>query len=286
MTRPYTIFGLACLAVYIAGFSHARANSVTINLDSANLYDSIGTSTGNRVPPGTLCILVADWDGDGFDPADGDWVSGDDRLITVFDSEFPLASGGTKGFDLASGSTDAGFFSRTLGIELSQFLGRSTPLRIALRWFPGISAAGVNLTTSKPKAGAPYGEFFRNSPIYLGTIGWSLAMSAGSIWTLDPLVTAEAGGLDPTVSGMALWRVLQGGRAMEPRLELTSTGFAKLSFRGAPSTYYSVQRSLDLITWVPYAVPMTDSFGACAWVDPSPLLDRAFYRVSGPVAGP
>lgn len=274
-----------CLVLYLAGLSHGYADSITVNLASVNLYDSIGTSSANRVSPSTLCILVADWDGDGFDPPDGDWVSGDDRLITVFDAEFPLASGGTKGFDLASGGTEAGFFTRSLGIELTQFSGRSAPLPIALRWFPGVSAASVNLTTSKPKPGSAYGEFFRKTPFYDGTIGWSLDISAGNIWTLDPLYTSDAGGQDPAVSGMAHWRVLQGGRAMEPRLELTSMGFARLSFRGAPLTRYVVQRSLNLISWEPYAVQMTDSFGACVWIDTSPLLNRAFYRVSGPVTG-
>ncbi len=277
----YGLWFAACAA------SLAHGNTITLNLSCGYLYDSAGTAIGNRVPPDALCVLVADWDGDGFDPADGDWVSGDDRLITVFDSEFPLVNGGTQGFDLASGSTEAGFFNRGLGIDLAQFVGRTDPLPVALRWFPTIRAASVSLPTSKPAVGTPYGEFFRIPPIYgEGFIGWSLKMSDTGLITFDPFATDEFGGQDPKENGMALWRVLSGVKAMESRLELADMGFATLKFRGAPSTQYVVQRSLDLITWETQAAPSTDAFGACLWVDPTPLLDRAFYRIASPVPGP
>lgn len=278
------VFKRVWLAACAAGLAHA--DTITLNITLGNLYDSSGTSVANRVPPDALCVLVADWNGDGFDPADGDWVSGDDRLITVFDSEFPLANGGTQGFDLASGSTVAGILNRALGIDLAQFGGRTASLPVALRWFPTIRAASVSLPTSKPLAGTPYGEFSRITPLYSGTNGWLLVLTSSALLTLDPIFTTDLGGLDSPLDGMALWRVLSGTKAMESRIDLTGTGFARLRFRGAPSTQYVVQRSLDLITWETQASPSTDAFGACIWVDPTLLLDRAFYRIASPVSGP
>ena len=261
------------------------ANTIQVNVTCGYLYDSVGTNQMNRLPPNTLCILVADLDGDGFDPPNGDWVSGDDMLVTVFDAEFPL---GTQGFDLASGNTEDGLFSRSLGIDLAQFTGRSTPVPVALRWFPGILAANVDLANSQPTTGSPYGEFFRTTPLYpsAGGVGWSLPMSAGVILNLDPFATTEFRGEDPAVNGMALWRVLVDGMPVDISLDLTNTRLARLSFRGSPSTHYVVYRSLDLITWEEQATPSTDAFGACVWVDPTTLLDRAFFRISGPVSGP
>lgn len=272
--------------IAIVSVGSACADTITVNISCGYLYDSGGTTPTHRLSPDTLCVLVADWDGDGFDPPDEDWVSGDDRLVTVFDDEFPLANGGTKGFDLASGNTQAGFFERGLSIDLAQFTGRSNPLPLALRWFPGIRASNVNVTSSKPGAGSPYGEFYRLIPLYPGTVAWIAPQSAGATLTFDPFATVEFGGIDPASDGMARWRVLAGGKAMEPRLELTGNGFARLKFRGAPSTRYEVQRSLNLISWQVQASPITDRFGACTWEDPSPLFDRAFYRVAGPLSGP
>lgn len=276
---------LKWIAIFTVG--SACANTIQVNIACGYLYDGFGVTPTHRLPPDTLCVLVADSAGDGFDPLNGDWVSGDDLLVTVFDAEFPLTRGGTKGFDLASGNTETGLFSRSLGIDLAQFKGRSTPLPVALRWFPGTLAANVNLTDTKPATGSPYGEFFRITPLYpsSGSVGWFLPMSAGVSLNFDPFATLEFEGQDPAVNGMANWRVLQDGRAMEPRLVLTGTGFARLSFRGAPSTRYAVYRSLNKTFWEVQASPITDAFGACVWDDSSPLFDRAFYRVGGPLSG-
>lgn len=266
----------------------ACANTIQVNITCGYLYDGFGTTVTHRLPADTLCVLVADLAGDGFDPLNGDWVSGDDLLVTVYDAEFPLENGGTKGFDLASGTTEVGLFSRSLGINLAQFAGRNTPIPVALRWFLGARAAGVDLTNSKPVNGSPYGEYSRITPLYSssGSVGWSLPMSAGGTLNFDSFATSDFGGQDPAVNGMSNWRILLDGRAMESRMVLTSRGFARLSFRGAPSNRYAVYRSLDMTSWELQTSPSTDAFGACVWEDSSSLFNRAFYRVAGPLSGP
>lgn len=269
----------------MAGAGRLEAQSVVVNVSCGYLFDAAGTNAANRLAPGTLCVLVADLAGDGFDPLNADWVSGDDVLITVSDPEYPAGSGGTKGFDLASGSTEAGLLSRSLTINPAQFAGRTQPVAVALRWFPAYRAATVSMGTDKPVPGTPYGEFFRIVPLYpaTGSVGWSLPVFAGGNITLDPLATAEFGGVDLPGTALARWRVLLNGRAEEVALTANAPLAASLIFRGSPGRRYEVQRSGDLIGWVPQGTPLTDGFGAGGWQDASPPAGRAFYRIKGPL---
>jgi hypothetical protein len=277
-----TLWSLCCLLGLAGVAERLEAQSVVVNVSCGYLFDAAGTSPANRLAAGTLCVLVADLAGDGFDPLNADWVSGDDVLVTVSDPEYPA---GTKGFDLAPGTTEAGLFSRSLTIHPAQFAGRTQPVAVALRWFPAYRAAQVNLAADKPLTGTPYGEFSRVIPLYpaAGSVRWSLPMTAGGNLTFDPLATAEFGGVDPAGSALARWRVLLNGRAEELRLSPSLPLAVQVSFRGAPGRRYEVERSGNLSGWIPLGTPVADVFGACGWQDAAPLAGRAFYRIRGPL---
>ena len=264
-----------------------RAASMVVNVSCGYLYGAGGTAPADRLDPGTLCVLVADIGGDGFDPPARGWVADDDIVLTVFDGEYPLAAGGTKGFDLASGGTEPGLFSRSLGIDLAQFGGRTAPLPVALRWFPGYRAAGVNVVTDVPLPGTVYGEFRRLVPMYpeAGTSGWTLPMRAGVNVTLDPIATAEFGGVDgPAVAAWVISPVIQPSGLV---LEMGAGAATKLRFLGGPGMRYRVQRSGDLRQWSTEATVVADGGGLGLWTELSALAGgRAFYRVVGPLPQP
>lgn len=182
--------------------SPAGAATIALNISMGYLHDAGGTAAENRLPADTLFMLVADMGNDGFDPVPADaWTGGTDLAVLVYDNEFPAASGGTRGFDLASGASENGLFSRTLLVDLDQFSGHSGKLTFSLRWFPGYDGS-AGLPGSGPGAGKAYGEFSRINPLY-GQDSWSLTLTPGGSYTLDPLATAELGGSDPASSGMA-----------------------------------------------------------------------------------
>lgn len=187
----------------LAFLAHGSAATVSLNISSGYFFDASGTAVEDRLFVTTLCVLVADLDGNGFDPvsADGSWAGGGDMLIEVSDSEYP---GTTLGFDLTAATVgDPGFLSRTLVIDLAQFGSRTMPVPIALRWFPTLNAATTDLVASSPNFGRPYGEFSRAVPIYQGTSAWIVNLAGGATIDLDPLATREFGGTDSRESGAA-----------------------------------------------------------------------------------
>lgn len=272
----------------VTAASPAAASSMVVNLSCGYLYGEGGTGAPDRLHPGTLCVLVADLDGDGFDPPATGWVSGDDVLVRVSDSEYPQAAGGTLGFDLASGSTEPGLFSRSLRIDFAQFGGRTAAVPLTLRWFPRYRATDVNVSTATPAEGTPFGEFRRAIPLYpeAGTVSWLLPLQAGANVTLDPFATAEFGGIDAATGGTARWLISPG---IFPR-EFAVSGSAAArtySFRGSRGRRYAMQRSSDLTTWTVRETITATSDDAIPWQDPEPLSgSRAFYRVVGPLSEP
>ncbi|MES2707073.1 MAG: hypothetical protein V4726_10775 [Verrucomicrobiota bacterium] len=185
-----------------ATISAAPAASIALNISMGYLLDAGGASAANRLPADTLLMLVADMGGDGFDPVPADsWVGGTDIALMVYDSEFPAASGGTRGFDLASGSSESGLFSRTLLIDTAQFGDRTGNLTLALRWFPNYKG-NAGLPGTGPGAGASYGQFSRSSPLY-GLDSWTISLTPGASYTLDPFASPELGGTDPAAGSMA-----------------------------------------------------------------------------------
>ena len=269
----------------VSAASPAAASSMVVNLSCGYLYGEGGTGTSDRLHPGTLCVLVADLDGDGFDPPSSGWVSGDDVLVRVSDGEYPQAAGGTQGFDLASGSTEPGLFSRSLRIDFAQFGGRTAPVPLTLRWFPRYRAADVNLSTTTPAEGTPFGEFRRAVPLYpeAGTVSWLLPLQAGANVSLDPFATTEFGGVDAAAAGTARWLITTGVFPRE--FVVSGTAAARTySFRGSQGRRYAMQRSTDLATWTVQETITAASDAPIPWQDPAPVSgSRAFYRVVGPL---
>lgn len=190
---------LLALAATAATLPTATAATSALNISMGYLFDSGGTGDANKLPADTLFMLVADVGGDGFDPVPADsWVGGTDVVVMVFDDEFKTATGG---FDLASGTSENGLFSRTLNIDLAQFGSSSGKINFALRWFPSLKGE-VGLPGTGPGAGTSYGQFSRITPVY-GYDSWSLSLAGGASYTLDPLATAALGGSDAAALGMA-----------------------------------------------------------------------------------
>lgn len=223
MTRNPLLLPICCLAFA----SVSSAASVSLNISSGYLFGAGGTAVEHRLSAGAVCFLVADLDGNGFDPVAGNtsWVGGADVLVEVSDSEY---AGGTFDFDLTSGTVpEDGFLSRTLNIDLAQFGARIDPVPIALRWFPTLSAATTDLLVDSPNFGIPYGEFSRTIPAYVGTSAWVIDLSGGAILDLDPLATPDFGGVDSLESAVASLTVVP-----EPSSILVAlSGFALLLWR-------------------------------------------------------
>ncbi len=223
MSRKYLLFPIC----FLACSSISSAASVSLNLTSGYLFGALGTAEEHRLPAGTLFVLVADLDGNGFDPivTNGSWVGGADALIEVSDSEY---SSGTFGFDLtASEFPENGFLSRTLSIDLDQFGSRVAPVPIALRWFPTLTAATTDLLTTAPELGTSYGELSRATPVYPSMDAWIIDLSGGAILDLDPLATPDFGGIDSPESAMASFSVIP-----EPSSILVAlSGLALLTLR-------------------------------------------------------
>ncbi|MES2705173.1 MAG: hypothetical protein V4726_01090 [Verrucomicrobiota bacterium] len=281
--HPARLFFTACA---MAGPAWGGGTAV-LNIGCGHLFDQAGISAANRLPVDTLCVLVADMAGDGFDPPGTGWVADDDVLVLVSDVEFPASAGGTKGFDLASGTTEPGFFSRSLIIDLAPFAGRTRPVPLALRWFPGCKARETDVTAAGPAAGSAYGEFTRAVPAYpaTGSTGWLLPLAGGENVTLDPFVTVESGGTDPPEQGMAsrITGVPAGAAPAGLVLRWNSGGTVTLDFSGAAGLKYTVQRSMDLITWPDQWTVTAGAGGTATFTDTAPPSGRAFYRVAGPL---
>ncbi|MDB6134256.1 MAG: hypothetical protein JWM59_2499 [Verrucomicrobiales bacterium] len=265
------------------------AGTVAVNLGAGWLFDAGGTGASNRLPVDTLCVLVADPAEDGFDPPVSDWVADDDVLVVVSDSEFPASSGGTRGFDLASGVTEPGLLSRSLIIDPAQFSGRTAPVPVALRWFPGYKAGAVDVTATGPAAGSAYGEFTRSVPVNpgAGTVGWLIPMDGGQTITLDPLAMPDFSGVDPPELGRASRLTGAPPAGTGPSglsLALAAGGGVTLTFTGAPGLKYKVQRGTDLVSWPQEWTVTTGAAGAGAFTDATPPAGRAFYRVAGPIS--
>lgn len=185
-----------------AAVSTAPAASTSLNISMGFLFDAAGTDPANRLPADTLFMLVADVGGDGFDPVPANsWVGGTDVALLVYDTEFTSASGGTRGFDLSSGASENGMFSRSLQLDPAQLGGTGGTVTLALRWFPGLKGDG-GLPGSGPGTGVAYGQFSRSISLY-GYDSWTVNLAPGASYTLDPFATSEFLGTDPASAGMA-----------------------------------------------------------------------------------
>lgn len=261
---------------------NALAGTVAVNIGCGYLLDGEGVAEGNRLPVGTLCVLVADLAGDGFDPPMLNWAEDDDVLVVVSDSEHPAASGGTRAFDLAAGATEPGLFSRSLLIDPAQFPGRTRPVPVALRWFPAYLAVSTDVTTVRPAPGSPYGQFTRVTPFYpeSGSTGWFIPLSQGSAVTLDAFASPELGGRDPSGAGEASGVT---SAPQELRLNREGQGSMVLRFRAGAGLKFRIQRGPDLLSWPTAWDVVVSPAGEGVFTDDLPTLGKAFYRVLGPL---
>ena len=270
------------LAVFSACLGLCPAGSAVITIGCGFLCDAEGTGESNRLPVDTLCVLIADSNGDGFSPPLLDWAEDDDVLVTVSDAEYPAANGGSRRFDLADGFTEPGLLSRSLAVDLAQFEGRAAPVPVALRWFPAYRAGEVDIGSTRPAPGSVYGEFRRAVPLYphTGSVGWFLPMAAGLNVTLDPLAATGLGGVDPDSAGRAD-RITAAPFGLTG--ERTPDGALTLRFGGGAGLKYQIQRGSDLLVW-PDTWEVTASLrGEGTFTDSVSPAAGAYYRVRGPV---
>ena len=204
-----SFLGLATLS------SHA---TITMTLQAGQFST---TNASTAVAEGTLFQLVNLGSDGVFNPislADGNtnqtgqWVSGDDSLITaVYLGGSDYATLG--GFDLIPGNSPIapGVVSRSF-----QFSALELPAgtKVGIRWFPGLTAANYYLPGSITLAGnQPYGQFTRqNDAVATGAL-YDGAVNGGKLWVvptdgtlsydLDPLATTALGGPESPSLGQA-----------------------------------------------------------------------------------
>lgn len=207
LTLAATILGLITIPVH---------GSITMTLIAGTFTNSNGNTP---VAEGTLFQLVnlgadavfnpiALFDGD--NSPSGQWVSGDDTLITAAYLGKYADYGTLGGFDLTVGTVpDApGVLNRTFTANIP------VGTKFGLRWFPGLTAANYYLPggiTLSPNQS--YGQFTRqddpiaNGPLYDGPIhgaeNWVVPADGQTI-ALDGLVTISAGGGEANFIGQAI----------------------------------------------------------------------------------
>lgn len=209
--------------------------SIVISIVANRLEIANGSSP---VPAGTLLQLV-NLGADGiFNPINltdgnvsqlGQWVSGDDTLLTIpfmVDSgpgDFPSAAA----FDLRKSSLaepTSGLFTRVFEFDS----GSVTNMKLGLRWFPGLQASDFNSITLA--AGQAYGEFTRQiNPINNGGV-WTVGAALDGNFTFDSLSTTEVGGQDLANAGNASLTVVPEPAAIGLSL-LGAAGLATLRRR-------------------------------------------------------
>jgi len=203
----HSLAALSLLALSLLALSAASHASIVISFAARTVTDQ----SGNPLPAGTLVQLVnlgADGVFNQISIADGNtsqlgqWVSGDDTLVTASFLNSGSAAGdfpSAAAFDLVNGpDLTLGRISRQMEFALGDI---PTGAKLGIRWFPGLQATDFNSITLAYNQ--PYGEFTRQSnPLYGGTT-WVFPSDSANV-TFDNLKTPDqVGGLDPAAAGMA-----------------------------------------------------------------------------------
>lgn len=166
----------AALALLLG--ASALAQTVTLDFSAGRLYSNNGT----LLPNGTLAILVADTQQNGFGTLGpgtlnvGDYLNGDNQILArgTIDTFFGT---GTVGASTGMIPLSSGVFSQ---------LTTNDPL--AVIWFPGLTASSFSLTN-----GASYGLY---------TDGTWAVPSVGSTQSFQ-FFTLARGGSQPETAGYA-----------------------------------------------------------------------------------
>lgn len=203
----------AALLTAITPSSHA---SITMNLTAGTFFNANGTTP---VVEGTLFQFIDLGPNGIFDPISlgdgntsqlGQWVSGDDKLITA------IYQGNTEGytslaaFDL--GTTSNPHFGPGQLDRQFKFDGITelpTGTKFGIRWFPTLTATTYYLPGSITLQGnEPYGQFTRqSSPVNGGSL-WVVPNDPTLSFGPDPLGTSDFFGADPDTAGKASLTVI------------------------------------------------------------------------------
>lgn len=209
---------LAVAAAFLGLATLSSHATITMTLQAGQFSTQ---SANTAVAEGTLFQLI-NLGADGvFNPislADGNisqtgqWVSGDDSLITASylgGSDYATLGG----FDLIPGNTPPlpGTISRQFVFNVGEL---ATGTKVGIRWFPGLTAANYYLPGSITLAGnQSYGQFTRqNDAVATGAL-YDGAVNGGKLWVvptdntsaydLDPLITTVVGGPEAASLGQA-----------------------------------------------------------------------------------
>jgi PEP-CTERM motif len=142
---------------------------------------------------------------DGTTSALGQWVSGDDSLLSVAfrsganPSDFPTTDAFDHSYSAANGTPDltAGRMSRSFEFGIvgpSLVAGR----KLGIRWWPGLQA--TNFATITLAVGQAYGEFTRQGTAINGGTLWVVPADGNTV-TFDSMRTDN--GADPLTAGGA-----------------------------------------------------------------------------------
>jgi hypothetical protein len=160
----------------LVAVSVSRAASVNIAIDAGQLYNSIGTA----LPAGSLVLLIADTNNNGFGSllpstlAAGDYVNGDDQILY-------------RGEVMIDGGLSITLFGGTpVPLGEGQFSNLQTGDALSIVWFPDLDS-----TSNSVAAGASYGQFTTTNP-QNGSSMWSVP-NAGSSIDLKFLTQATGG---------------------------------------------------------------------------------------------
>lgn len=202
----------AAALLAVSATSHA---SIVIQFTGRTIADDLGAA----VPAGTLFQLVSlGGDGifnqinlsDGNASALGQWVSGDDTLITAqfvtFDGVSNVAGDYTAaGFDLAFGTDTPGRLIRQMEFDTNVI---ASGTKLGIRWFPGLTAEQYKTGNLTLASGQHYGEFTRQSNPQQGGALWVAPGDGGNVQFDSLRTTNLSGGTDPVSAGMATLTVV------------------------------------------------------------------------------
>lgn len=228
--------------------------TVTLNMSVAYINDA----SGAPMPTNGLVLLVASTNDTTIGtPSSVSFVSGDDTLIAKWD----LSTWSTPGFLLDS----------TGPVTLAGGWNAGDPLQ--LFWFPTLT-----ITSDKPGAGIPYGQYRTDATIDGGD-PW-ITPGDGATITLK-FLTQDAGGLvNPPAAGNASLVVEGVAAPVILSLTIASATNAIITWSTFSNLTYRVQYQSDLgAAWSDLVPDITATNNTASAVDSFSGQVQRFYRV-------
>jgi hypothetical protein len=177
----FTIRGMirgVCLSALVFVFQSTGLAAVTFNFDANRLDDA----SGNPMLLNSLVVVVASPTDSIFGGPSGEsFVTGDDVVL----GKFTLDSG-----------LGAGYFQRSVPINLNDFAGLSTGDPLQLYWYPTLTVAAT-----QPGFNTAYGQFRSDTPETVNHFPWAVQPDGGAYEIA--FFTTEGGGSHPASAGDA-----------------------------------------------------------------------------------